>query len=331
MKLSLHIINSLEELPDIHEFIQKSANGGLFHTPKFLSYHLPEKFPSPKHQHHHFIVKEDNEIIGFMPGMRINEDGIQIFKSPFGSSYGGLIHKKNLYYDDLDKLIFMIQESLENDFDKAFVIPPASIYCSPNTECANYQYFLWMKYGFRIHTADILLCSETRNENDLQNSLHAKTRTELRQALKNNLRTEISDQITEADYNMLAESQNRLGAQPTHTFNELCRITSLFPDRIKIFRTFADQELISGIITFIVSKNVINTFYIYDNVAFRQLKPNHFGYYNVLTYAYQNDYKYVDFGPTSKGFEDNKPLIFFKEKFGNAPHLRFSFSRLSKQ
>ena len=188
-----------------------------------------------------------------------------------------------------------------------------------------------MKYGFKIHSAVILLCSETRDEIELTNSLHAKTRTELRQALKNNLRIEVSDEITVADYYLLEESQNRLGAQPTHTFDELCRITRLFPDRIKIFRTFADQEIISGIITFIVSKHVINTFYIYDNIAFRQLKPNHFGYYNVLKYASDNGFKYVDFGPTSKGFEDNKPLIFFKEKFGNKPHLRFSFSRQSKQ
>lgn len=331
MTITLEIIDSLQELPDLQEFIENSANGGLFHSPKFLGYHAPEKFPTPKHQQHHILLKNEKEILGFMPGMRITENEQTIFKSPFGSSYGGLIHRRNLFYDDIDNLIFKIQESLNNDFDKAIVTPPASIYCTPSIEIANYQHFLWLKYGFVIQSADILLCADARNENDIQASLHAKTRTELRQALKNNLTLDISNEITEIDYSLLQESQRRLGAQPTHTFDELNRIATLFPGRVKIFRTIADQEIIAGIITFQVTKNVLNTFYIFDNAAYRNLKPNHFNYYNVLLYAYQNNYKYIDFGPTSKGYDDNKPLIFFKEKFGNEPHLRFSFSRHSKK
>ena len=325
--MNLEIVNKLENDPQIESFIENSANGGIFHSPRFLGYHAPEKFSSIHHVHHHFVLRDHNEIIGFMPGMKIVENGIHIFKSPFGSSYGGLIHNKNLYYDDIDQMIFLIQESLAGGFQQSFITPPSEIYCTPKPEISNYQQFLWMKYGFRIHSADILMCSDTRIELDIQTSLHPKTRTELRQALKNNLTCEISENISEEDYRILEESQERLGTKPTHTFEELQRIMGLYPGRITIFKTKSGAQTIAGIICFAVSKSTLNTFYIFDHIEFRQLKPNHFGYYHVLKYAHQMGFKYVDFGPSSKGFNDNKPLIFFKEKFGNSPYIRYSLTR----
>jgi hypothetical protein len=275
------------------------------------------------------VVRDETGIIAFMPGMRLYSQGRRIFRSPLGSSYGGLVHKLGLFYDDLDSIFEAVITEMDKQFDEIRITPPSSVYAAPDASMANYQHFLLLKHGFQVSSADLLLCAPLTGQKDLMTTFHRKTRTELNQALRNNLELEVSDFVTPEDYQLLFLSQSHFSATPTHSMVELATITRLRPNDVKVFRTIHQGQIIGGIICFKISKRVLNTFYIYDDRDFRHLKPNHFAYYHVLKYASENEFQYVDFGPSSAGYNDKKNLIFFKEKFGAHPYLRYAYIRSS--
>jgi hypothetical protein len=314
---------------EIEKFIVGSANGGMFHSPLFLSYHAASKFPQPEFELCHLLIRDEKGVVGFMPGMRVVSEGRNIYRSPLGSSYGGLVHKLGLYYEEIDAIYEAIIAFLDRYFDEIRVIPPSPVYASPDASIVNYQHFLLLKYGFQVVSADLLLCAPVSGRLDFMSTFHRKTRTELNQALRNNLAIEVSDVVTPDDYHLLFLSQSNFGTTPTHTLDELNVICSLRPGDVKVFRTLHQGRVIGGIICFKISDRVLNTFYIYDDKDFRHLKPNHFAYYHVLKYAGDHGFQYVDFGPSSAGYTDKKNLIFFKEKFGAHPYLRYSYVRQS--
>lgn len=310
---------------EVLDFIQKSSNGGMFHSPVFLSYHGDSKFGAPDHEVCHLVIRSEEGILGFMPGMKVARDGRVIYRSPFGSSYGGLVHSAGLVFTEMESLIDAICAALREKFDEVQVIPPADIYTAPDPALAAYQHFLWMKNGYQVVSADMLLCAHHPGNAELEKTFHRKTQTELRQAMRNDLRLERDDRVREEDYAVLLSSQQRLGGTPTHTLPELDRIAGLMPGKLLVFRTLHGDIVVGGIVCFVVSDSVLNTFYIYDDVNWRQLKPNHFAYYQVLKFAFDSGFRFVDFGPGTTGFNPNHPLIFFKEKFGAKPHLRITY------
>jgi hypothetical protein len=283
-------ITTNEADEEVENFIARSANGGLFHSPGFLCYHESSKFPYPEFEICHLVVRDETGIIAFMPGMRVSSQGRRIYRSPLGSSYGGLVHKLGLFYEDLDSIFEAVITEMDRQFDEIRITPPSPVYVAPDASMANYQHFLLLKHGFQVSSADLLLCATLTGRKDLMTTFHRKTRTELNQALRNNLELELSDFVTPEDYQLLFLSQSHFSATPTHSMDELATITHLRPNDVKVFRTIHQGQIIGGIICFKISNRVLNT---------------------------------------SAGYNDKKNLIFFKEKFGAHPYLRYAYIRSS--
>lgn len=318
-------LNEWNDFSEIDAFIESSLNGTLYHEVKFQKYHSEDKFPKNQYNSIYFSFLKSGEIIGFISGKIVNNK-TKLFKSPIGSSYGGFIFKKGVKFVEIEEIIRLTIDKLRQArVDLIELTVPLECYYRDNKKVYNYLEYVLCMLGSKIIKMDLVMVHEVKLEQDLLAFVNAKTRTELKQCFKANLRYEIVNYIEETTYDLLVESQKRLGSQPTHTYEELKVINKLYPDKIKIFKIFKDDILLSGIICFEIRKEILNTFYIFDSEEGRKFKANHFSYYNVLKWANDNKFKYVDFGPTSFGFKPHNTLINFKEKFGANPYLRKNY------
>lgn len=305
---------------DYKDFVlNKSENGTVFHLPDFLDYHDNSFYNNTEKYLIKFI--KDNKIIAGITGVIKEELGKRQFISPYGASYGGLVaadipfHEYEIIYDQLFSFLKTVADSIK-------ITATASIHSLLKRSFYN-DYILLAK-GCTIVKSDLVLVHELDENDKLIKRLDKKTATELNQPLKkNNLELELINGVDEETYSLLLSSQKRLESTPTHSLQELIKIENLLPNSIHSFKIKHESKLIAGIITFSVNKNVLNTFYIFDDgVMSREVKANHFSYYRVLEWAKNNNYKFLDFGPSSFGYTPNYPLIKFKEKFDSKPVLR---------
>ncbi|MGZ8511736.1 MAG: hypothetical protein ACXWWA_15215 [Chitinophagaceae bacterium] len=314
-----------EENVNLTNFIlNESDNGTLFHRPLFLQYHGTDKFPDIQPIEISFFKK--GKLVGCISGAVQCANGEKKFISPFASSYGGLVFHQELSFKEIEDLYLELLDYLLKEYSQV-QIASTPLFQSKSGK-SQYIDFILLNNGFSITRSDIILVHQLDSQEKLFGRVDKKTYTELKQPLyKNKLRLEVTDGVDKDSYRLLVNCQERLQSTPTHTYNELQVIENLIPGTIKTFKTYSGDNFLSGIITFHVSADVLSTFYVFDTPEGRALKANHFAYYNVLKYALENEYSYVDFGSSSFGWRPNYPLISFKEKFDGKPFLRNIFGK----
>lgn len=314
-----------EESVNLKNFIlNESDNGTLFHRPLFLQYHGKEKFPDMQPIEISFFKKE--KLIGCISGAVQRSNGEKKFISPFASSYGGLVFHRDLSFKEIEDLYLELLDYLLKEYSQVQIA--STPFFQSKGGKSQYIDHILLNNGFSIIRSDIILVHELDSQEKLLARVHKKTYTELKQPLyKNKLRLEVTNGVDRDSYRLLANCQERLQSKPTHTYNELQVIENLIPGTIKTFKIYSGDIFLGGIITFHVSTDILSTFYVFDTPEGRALKANHFAYYNVLKYAFENEYSYVDFGSSSFGWRPNYPLISFKEKFDGKPFLRNIFGK----
>lgn len=322
--IELIVDNNWDINDTINDFIlNKSDNGTIFHLPQFLNYHSNDFFINKDKIQFKFYKK--NTLIGYLSGVIENNEIHKKIISPYGASYGGFVLEKSLTFHEIELIVDATLDYLkENNFSQISLINTTSIHSKKNI-FAYLDYILKSK-NFSILKSDLLLVHQISKTNDLIGRFERKTITELKQPLKNpSISLEVINGVDEQSYEILIDSQKRLESKPTHSFDELLKIENLIPNTIRTFKVMYENEPVSGIITFSLNSEVLNTFYIFDKFEARDLKANHFAYYHVLNWATINNYKYLDFGPSTFGYIPNYPLIKFKEKFDTFPVLRAQY------
>jgi Acetyltransferase (GNAT) domain len=317
--------HSWDENPGLKDFIlNDSDNGTLFHRPLFLQYHSRDKFQHTEPIKILFYKKA--KLVACITGAVQHNNGEKEFFSPFASSYGGLIFHSDLSFKEIEDVYIELLNHLEKEYSHIKLSSTPSF--QSQTGKSRYIDHILLNKGFSITKSDIILVHHVGPDDDLPTRIDKKTFTELKQPLfKNKLRLEIINGVDLESYNQLLKAQERLQSTPTHTFDELLRIESLLPGTVQTFKAYSADNFVAGIITFRLNKNILSTFYVFDTPEGRNLKANHFTYYNVAKNAFENNYKYVDFGASSFGWLPNYPLISFKEKFDSKPFLRHIFEK----
>jgi hypothetical protein len=310
----------------VESFLLQACNATLFNFPRFYLYHTEDKMPFNIFEPCHLIFLQGNQIISFLAGYLQKQEDALIYKTPCMASYGGLVLAKDLRYKDIEAIFeamltyLTAQKATQIDFT-----PLPDVMYIDDAKKNNYITYLLLKHKFLPIQSDIVLYHKIDISLPLEKQINPKTHTELKQAFKNELTFEISAGVDTESYALLLQSQERLESKPTHTFEDLVRLHALFPDTVYQIKVRKEAELVSGIIAFRYNKNVINTFYIFDNQEGRKLKANHFAYYHLIHWAVKASYKFVDFGPSTFGYTAHNSLIDFKEKWACLPSLRIKY------
>lgn len=313
--ITLEILNDNEENSELGEFIEQSINGTIFHHPKFLSYHGKEKFSNETYEINHLLFRKKNKIIAFLPGIiHKSEKGLQ-FNSPYGASFGGFVSGE-ISFEMCDEIMNMALKYVlsEKGITEINIAPVTSIYYANMTN--DYFEFLYLSKGFQLNNSELTIAVRVlRNDDYPLASYEHRVKKFVKQGERNGLNFKICDDIAAA-YKIIENNRTRFSKKPTHTLAELESISRLFPGRLLQFIAFKDKLPIAVCCLLLCNGYVAYSFYIDQMRNHSALRPVNYIVHQVLIWLKDNNFSYLDFGPSTFGLEPHYSLIFFKEGFG---------------
>ena len=301
------------------EFVDSSDNGTMFHKRRFLSYHPKNRFVDASAK----IIK-DNKEFALFPAVLVNRDGRKILSSHSGASYGGIVYKIDFTIRDaFDVAEGLIRYAKSLKCDAIQLTPPPIIY---ETKYSNYLDFALYRNGFTYLKREISSVVQLDNDDDkLLSTYRQDARTSVKKAISQGVEIVETDRF-EDYYNILKKNlKMRHNVTPTHTLDELLKLKSLFPTKIRLFGAFKDDTLMAGVCNFSANKNVVLAFYISHDEDYQKYRPVNLLFFEIMKRYRQEGFKYLDFGIFTVNMEPNWGLGRFKENFGSRGIFRDTF------
>ena len=290
------------------DFVLESNNGTIFHLQKFFDYHHKGNFTF-----NHLIFLDNGNITGLLPGSRIGD----LYESPIGSSYGSIVTKDVKFAYAIEMVSTLLEYGRKNGIKEFLLTSAPRVYEIHPNENLDFA-MLWLGFNYDLHyiSSAIMLFPE----NDIITRFQPTVRRNIRKALKNpDLRVEINDSYEEF-YPILIKNKERHNVKPTHSLNDLIKLKKLLPENIFLFMVYYKDKPIAGSCVFICNDQVVLCFYNMLLYEYENLKPIHLVMYEVIKWATEKGYRYVDTGVSQDTKADNPMtpsmnLIDFKEKF----------------
>ena len=308
-------------LESIDRLFASAMNDTLFHHPRFLSYHDADKFPRATWRHYLFCYK--GRPVAFLPGALVAEQEL-IFRSPLGSSVGGLVHEA-LGYSKIDQCLGIWWKDLEQEgCTRAEVVLAPAPYSEPRRSEA--VEFKLNQLGFVLHEPELCLIVPVKSGPEFPRHLVRDSAwRNFKQARQRGVTVHRSARIAddlERFYPILVDSRKRLGATPTHSLEELVRIHRLAPQAMHLLLATADAQPVGGILAFRATPFLLNAFYPADSEAGRGLRAMDVLLVELYRWALEHSIRWVDLGPSSFRLTLNPTLTRFKEDHGGEKFLR---------
>jgi hypothetical protein len=299
-----------EDLDEWTDFVLRSNNGTVFHLPDFLDYH-----PEGRFENHHLVARDGSGILTVIPGaITERHDGIW-FRSYPGASYGGPVLGDGMGLSRTEKIVdSLISYCRGKGWTGIEVTPPPIIYYRrPH----NYLEFSLIKRGFDYRKRELTAVIDLKRlGEELKLGFRSSALRGVRKAVKSGVRV-----LEETDFSKFypvleSNLQERHGVKPTHTLEELERLRELLGrDRIRQFVAEKNGEVMAGMVMFHCNPRVTLAFYISHDQEHQSLRPVNLVYMEVIRWAKQMGYHYMDLGTFTLDMEVNYGLCRFKESF----------------
>ena len=292
---------------DWDDFVERSNNGTIFHRLGYLAYH-GDRFAENAH---HLAWLKGETIQAVMPLGLFEEEGKLVARSPFGSSYGGIVVKRDLSLAEAGELVSSLVECLkEAGASKLVCVPTPEI---NHEQPQNYVDFWMLKAGATCVKADLTSVVEVRRE-PLDGFRHAAVKA-VKKARANDVRIERNDRLDEF-YEILAANRKKFGATPTHSRDELEWLLREFPEDIPLWMAYHDGTPIAGSLVYRVNSRVILDFYWAHVDEFQGLRPVSLLVYEISKWAHGEGLRWFDFGTQTIDMVPREGSSRFKETFG---------------
>jgi len=299
-----------KDTKDWDDFVNQSNNGTLFHSRCFLGYHSENKFHD-----HSLIFKKKEKIIGVLPAAVIIEYGENILVSHPGTSVGSCAVPVELSFSDALGIVEKLSSyCIENNFCKIRITQPPLIY---SRRISQYMDFAFRKAGYHYlqrEVSSILFLEHSVEENLAK--FKSSHRTAIRKAEKSGIIIKQTDEYG-IFFKILKKNLSiRHNVSPTHSLSELLYLKELFPDRIILFGAYLKNEMIAGVINFVINNRIVLAFYISHKKQYQELRPINLLFYKIFNWAIHQQFKVFDFGIFTVNENPNMGLARFKENFG---------------
>ena len=312
--ITYEVIDDNATRPELEDFIASSANGTLFHSPRFLNYHGEEKFRSQGGTVHHLLFRQKGRICAFIPGMIFETDKGPVYRSPYGGSYGSFVYDSLTFSETQEILELFLGFAREKGISEIHLVPPPPLYCRDSfSDCFQ---FLFLSKGFRIGKAELLMVCRLEPGKDYPlSAMKKKAKEAWRQALRKGVTAGPSEDYA-AFYEMLLRDKQKFGTSTTRTYEELQRIIGLFPGKIRLWLAWLEGRPIAGGLFFLCNERVANFFDLCHDVSYYDFRGSNLMLKVALEELAALGLRWMDFGPSSFGYEPHHTLIKFKESFG---------------
>ena len=300
-------------------FVKNANNGTIFHLRRFLSYH-----PGGRFVDHSLEFYKKNTLFSVFPAAELNINGKNLLVSHPGSTVGSFVIPESVSISDSLELIeILIAYAKKNKLDGVRLTIPPIFY---QNRASNYIDYALLRNGFKYLKREVT--STLFIENDVKANLskfkpsHARA---VRKAKEIGIDIKVSQDV-ESFYAILKENLKiRHGVNPTHSIQELYDLIDLFPNSINIFGAFYNNEMIAGVLNFIIKDDVALAFYISHKEKFQELRPLNLLFYSIFEWCIKEKIKVYDFGIFTVDGEPNMGLGRFKENFGASGIFRDTF------
>ena len=300
-------------------FVEASDNGTMFHKREFLSYHPKDRF-----QDSSVVIKKDNKILSLFPAVILEREGKKILSSHGGASYGSFVYRSNLNFREAFDLVEgIIDFASKNNCQRIQLTPPPMIY---QKKYSNYIDFALVKNGFNYLKRDVSSVVQLDTPADeLLSTYRPEARTALKKAIKEGIEIVECDKFPEY-YEILKKNlKMRHNVHPTHTLDELIKLKSIFPSKIRLWGAFLKDRLIAGVCNFSANPEVVLAFYISHDEEYQEYRAVNLLFFEIMKKYQIEGYRFLDFGIFTVNMDPNWGLARFKENFGARGIFRDTF------
>jgi hypothetical protein len=286
---------------DWNDFIAKSKNGTFLFHRDFMEYH------SNRFEDFSLLVFDEDELIAVLPA---NKTGNTLY-SHGGLTYGGLVYSEKVKLSEVIKALQAILGFLhENGVEKLHIKLTPAIYHKYPADELSYALFLAKANLIRRDSLAVI---------DLQNrTAFSKLRSRtINKGKKNGYSIKEEAYFSLFWIEVLVPNlKKKHGADPVHTAEEITLLHQKFPDSIKQFNVYHNDEIVAGTTVF-VTDTIAHMQYISGNEEHNNLGALDFLYNYLITEVFTTK-RFFDFGISNEaqGTKLNSGLMFWKEGFG---------------
>lgn len=282
-------------------FISVAKNATFLFDRNFMDYH------SDRFQDYSLMVFDGEKLVAVLPANRVDDT---VF-SHQGLTYGGLVLSNKAKLSAVIAIFKSILQFLhENAIEKLIVKSIPTIYSDYFSEELEYCLFIVQAKLTRRDALSVLDLTK-------KNAIDSNRMEGVKRGIKNEL---VVKEETSFDlfWNTilvpnLAQKHN---AKPVHTLAEITKLKHLFPNNIRQFNVYKNEELLGGTTVF-VNKKVVHSQYISGNETKNVSGSLDYLHHHLIKEVFK-DYHFHDFGICNEydGRMINKGLLFWKESFG---------------
>ena len=282
-------------------FVKDKKNATFLFYRDFMDYH------SDRFTDHSLLIYKNEKLVAVLPANISNSE----LHSHQGLSYGGLVLGKKSTFEETFQvfkslLIFLNEMGIE--VLKLKLLP--KIYHQLPSDEIDYLLFL---VKASLTRRDITSCNFYKKPLKITSSNRLRG---IKKGVKNELK--VSEEINFKSFwkEVLEPNLRQVHNQkPVHSLEEIELLQSHFPDNIKQFNVFRNDEIVAGA-TIFETDTVAHAQYISANEIGRQTGGLDF-LFNYLLQHFSHK-KYFDFGISNEaqGMKVNKGLLHWKESFG---------------
>lgn len=286
--------------PRWDDFIKRSKNGTFMFYRDYMEYHSSRFIDSS------LLFFNEDALIAVMPA-NISE---KVLYSHGGLTFGGIVSDYKMTLSVMLELFEQLTAYLKAQGITKFlykVIP--HIYHNAPAEEDLYALFRFnARLVRRDASATILL------KNRLPYS--KKRRSKIKRATKEGLVVTKSNDFTTLISLLKEHLKSKHNVNPTHTAQELSSLASRFPNNIKLFSVYENDEMVAGVVTY-ENQKVVHAQYNGFSQRGREVGATEL-VFDYLINEYSSKKDYFDFGISTEqgGIFLNTGLAAYKERFG---------------
>jgi len=267
----------------------------------FMDYH------SDRFEDFSLMVYKENSVVAVLPA---NKKENTVY-SHQGLTYGGLVFGKKT---KLNEIIFIFKSALsylnKEGIENLHLKLTPSIYHKVPSDEMEYLLFISEATLTRVDVSSVI-------ENAFKLKIQSNRIEGVKKAEKNALEIIESSDFKSFWTEILKPNlEQRHGAKPVHSLEEIEKLANHFPKNILQFNVSKDGEIVAGA-TLFETDTVAHVQYISANEEKQQLGSLDFLFEYLINHRFK-DKKYFDFGISNEnqGKNLNKGLLYWKETFG---------------
>lgn len=299
-----------------NDFVGRSKNGTFLFLRDYMDYH------AQRYQDASLLVLDGgDEVVALLPANRRSDELI----SHEGLTYGGFLTDERITAETMLGIFEAVIGHL-GDAGLTSVIyktVPHIYHRSPAEE----DLYALFRIGAELYRRDLLSTIDYQADIDWD----GRRRGRARKAAK---ATREGVEVRETDdyagfWELLAENlDRRYGLEPVHTVDEITLLAELFPEQIRFFGAYRDNNLEAGAVIYL-SAQVCHVQYSASSIEGRRLRALDLVIAHLIE-AFHGHCRYFDFGSSTEqdGTYLNLGLAEYKHQFG-ARSVAHDFYRLS--